>query len=102
MNVNLSKREIIDMIKSVPVSYGRYTKELNEAGAWEFNMDGPTHFVWNVTVLLTKTEEYLYEFYQKLQCGDYYLPDEEMDYTPKPVELPLLRRMFPALKPISV
>ena len=99
MYINMSKRELIDMIKSVPVSYGRYTKELDEAGAWEFNMDGPTHFVWNVTVLLTKTEEYLYEFYQKLYRGDYYLPDENIDYTPQPVELPLLRRMFPVLKP---
>ena len=97
MNVNLSKREIIDMIKSIPVSYGRYTKELNEAGEWKFNMDGPTHFVWNITLLLTKSEEYLYEFYQKLYRGDYYLHDEEIKVNPQPVELPLLRRMFPVL-----
>lgn len=97
MNVNLSKREIIDLIKAVPVSYRRYTKELNEAGYWEFNMDGPTHFVWNVTALLAKSEECLYEFYQKLYRGDYYLPDEDIESNPQPVEMPLLRRMFTGL-----
>ena len=99
MNVNLSKREIIDMIKSVPVSYRRCTAELDEAGEWEFNMDGPTHFVWYVKVLLTKSEEYLYDFYQKLTRGEFYLPEEEKDCTPQPVELPILRRMFPVLEP---
>jgi len=97
MNVNLGKREIVDMIKSVPISYRRFTTELDEMGEWEFNMDGPTHFVWYTKVLLTKSEEYLYDFYQKLKRGEFYLPDEEKDYTPQPVEMPFLRRTFPVL-----
>jgi len=32
MNVQLSKNEIIDLIKSVPLAYGRYTPELEMAG----------------------------------------------------------------------
>lgn len=97
MKVNLSKREIIDMIKSVPVSYCRYTKELDDAGEWGFNMDGPTKFYWHERYLLTKSEDYLYDFYQKLHRGEFYLPSEENDCKPTPVELPILRRQFPSL-----
>jgi hypothetical protein len=97
MNVNLSKHDIINMIKSVPVAYRRCKPELDEMGEWEFNMDGPTHFVWYNKILLTKSEEYLYDFYQKLKRGDFYLPEEEKDYIPQPVEVPFLRRTFPVL-----
>lgn len=44
MKVQLSKNEIIDLIKSVPLAYCRYTPELEMAGEWSYNMDGPTQF----------------------------------------------------------
>lgn len=97
MKVNLSKREIIDMIKGTPVSYGRYAKELDDAGEWSYNMDGPTQFHWHESYLLTKSEEYLYDFYQKLYRGEFYLPSEDKECVMTPVELPILRRQFPSL-----
>ena len=92
MNVQLSKNEIIDLIKSVPLAYRRYTPELEMAGEWNYNMDGPTPFSWYTRHLLSFSEEELYEFY---------LPDppkEEHQY--KAVKMPMLRRAFPTLKGI--
>lgn len=94
MNVNLTKGEIINLIEATPVSYGKYTKELNEVGHWDFNADGPTHFNWDVIALFEKSEEELYEFYNNLRWGKFYVNVQETtEY--KPVELPTLKREFP-------
>ena len=99
MNVNLSKNDIIGLIKSVPLAYRRYTPELEMAGEWNYNMDGPTTFSWYTRYLLKFSEEELYEFYLKLKNGDFYLPDlPQEDNPPKAVEIPLLRRVFPKLR----
>lgn len=76
MNVQLSRNEIIDLIKSVPLAYRRYKPELEMAGEWSYNMDGPTHFSWYTRHLLSFSEEELYEFYLKLKNGEFYLPDQ--------------------------
>ena len=99
MNVQLSRNEIIDLIKSVPLAYRRYKPELEMAGEWNYNMDGPTTFTWYTQYLLSFSEEELYEFYLKLKNGEFYLhelPKEEKPY--KAVELPMLRRVFPKLR----
>lgn len=101
MKAQLSKNEIIDLIKSVPLAYGRYAPELEMAGKWNYDMDGPTKFSWYTRHLLAFSEEELYEFYMKLKNGDFFLPDppqEENSY--KAVKLPILRRVFPTLKGI--
>lgn len=63
MIANLQKEDIINLIKAAPVRYGRYTSELNEAGKWGFDMNGPTSFNWDYHWLESKTEDYLYDFY---------------------------------------
>lgn len=97
MNVNLSRYELIDMVKSVPVSYRKCTKELDEAGEWEFDMNGPKDFHWYTKVLLSKTEDELYDFYKKLRNGDFYLPEDDKPAEYKPLKMPILRRTFPIL-----
>lgn len=99
MNVQLSRNEIIDLIKSVPLAYRRYKPELEMAGEWSYNMDGPTHFSWYTRHLLSFSEEELYEFYLKLKNGEFYLPDPPQEEKPyKAVELPMLRSVFPKLR----
>lgn len=99
MDVELSKNELIGLIKSVPLAYRRYTPELEMAGEWSYNMDGPTKFSWYTRYLLTFSEEKLYEFYLKLKNGEFYLPDLPKEVEPyKAVEMPMLRRMFPTLR----
>lgn len=67
MNLNLSKEDIIDLIKSVPIRYERYTDELNALIEWDFDMNGPTRYYWHTNMLREKTEEELYEFLNKLR-----------------------------------
>lgn len=99
MKVQLSKNEIIDLIKSVPLAYCRYKPELEMAGEWNCNMDGPTTFSWYTRHLLKFSEEELYEFYLKLKNGEFYLPDLPQEEHPyKAVEMPLFRRVFPKLR----
>ena len=101
MNVNLRKNDIINLIKATPVSYRSYTSELNEAGKWSFDMNGPTTFNWNYHWLESKTEEYLYDFYQKLYRGDFYLPEDNEPVEYAPVQMPMARRQFPILSDVS-
>lgn len=98
MIANLQKEDIINLIKAAPVRYGRYTSELNEAGKWGFDMNGPTSFNWDYHWLESKTEDYLYDFYQKLRRGDFYLPEDSKPAKYKPVRMPFVRRQFPKLK----
>ena len=98
MNVNLSKNDIIGLIKSVPLAYRRYKPELEKAGEWNYNMDGPTTFTWYTRYLLKFSEEELYDFYLKLKNGEFYLPDLPQEEHPyHAVEMPLFRRVFPIL-----
>ena len=99
MHIDVSKNELIGLIKSVPISYRRYTQELNEAGKWSFNMDGPTRFNWDCHWLESKTEEYLYDFYQKLCRGELYLPEDNTPAKYEALRLPGIRRQFPTVFP---
>ena len=99
MKVQLSKYDIIGLIKSVSLEYRRYAPELEKAGEWNYNMDGPTTFTWYTRYLLTFSEEKLYEFYLKLKNGELYLPDLPKKGAPyEAAKIPLLRRVFPTLK----
>lgn len=94
MNLNLSKAELIDLIKSVPIRYERYTDELSALIEWDFDMNGPTRYYWHTNMLREKSEEELYEFYKKLRNGDFYDPIPEItEY--KEATLPGIRRQFP-------
>lgn len=97
MRIDVSKNELIGLIKSVPISYGRYTQELNEAGKWSFDMNGPTAFNWNYHWLESKTEDYLYDFYHKLCSGEFCLPEDDNPVEYEHVRLPGIRRQFPKL-----
>lgn len=72
MQINLSKEELIDMIKAVPILYERYTAELSALIEWDFDMNGPTRYYWHTNLLREKSEEELHEFYKKLRNGDFY------------------------------
>ena len=96
MNINLSKEDIINLIKSVPIRYERYTDELSALIEWDFDMNGPTRYYWHTNMLHEKSEEELYEFYKKLRNGDFYDPIPEItEY--KAATLPGIRRQFPKL-----
>ena len=96
MNLNLSKEELINLIKSVPISYERYTDELSALIEWDFDMNGPTRYYWHTNMLYEKSEEELYDFYKKLRNGDFYDPMPEItEY--KAATLPGIRRQFPEL-----
>lgn len=96
MNLNLTKEDIINLIKSVPIRYERYTDELNALIEWDFDMNGPTRYYWHTNMLREKSEEELYEFYTKLRNGDFYDPIPEItEY--KAATLPGIRRQFPKL-----
>ena len=96
MNLNLTKEDIINLIKSVPIRYERYTDELSALIEWDFDMNGPTRYYWHTNMLREKNEEELYEFYTKLRNGDFYDPIPEItEY--KEATLPGIRRQFPEL-----
>ena len=96
MNLNLTKEDIINLIKSVPIRYERYTDELSTLIEWDFDMNGPTRYYWHTNMLREKNEEELYEFYTKLRNGDFYDPIPEItEY--KAATLPGIRRQFPKL-----
>ena len=96
MNINLSKEELIDLIRAVPIRYERYKNELSVLIEWDFDMNGPIRHYWRTNMLREKSEEELYEFYKKLRNGDFYDPIQEVaEY--KKVTLPGIRRQFPKL-----
>lgn len=96
MNIDLSKEELIDLIRAVPISYTRYKNELDALVEWDFDMNGPTRYYWHTNMLCEKSEEELYEFYKKLRNGDFYDPIPEItEY--KAATLPGIRRQFPEL-----
>lgn len=97
MRIEVSKNALIGLVKSGPIRYGRYTQELNEAGKWSFDMNGPTAFNWDDNWLESKTEDYLHDFYKKLCSGEFYLPEDINSDEYESVRLPLLRRQFPKL-----
>lgn len=96
MNIDLSKEELIDLIRAVPIRYTRYKNELGALVEWECDMDGPIRHYWRTNMLREKSEEELYDFYKKLRNGDFYDPIPEItEY--KAATLPGIRRQFPEL-----
>ena len=78
MHIDLSKEELIDLIKAVPIRYERYTAELSALIEWDFGVNGPTRYYWHTNMLREKSEEELHEFYKKLRNGDFYDPIQEI------------------------
>ena len=78
MHIDLSKEELIDLIKAVPIRYERYTAELSALIEWYFDMNGHTRYYWHMNMLREKSEEELHEFYKKLRNGDFYDPIPEI------------------------
>lgn len=70
MNVNLSKQELINIITSMHVPYGRSTPRLLALGKWMSDMNGPTGFSWNLNMLDKLDEEELYELYKDVRDGN--------------------------------
>lgn len=101
MILNLSKEELIDLIKAVPIRYERYTDELSALIEWDFDMNGPTRYHWHTNMLREKSEEELHEFYKKLRNGDFYNPIPEIAKY-KEARLPGIRRQFPEFMNISI
>ena len=78
MHIDLSKEELNDLIKAVPIRYERYTAELSALIEWYFDMNGHTRYYWHTNMLCEKSEEELHEFYKKLRNGDFYDPIPEI------------------------
>lgn len=99
MQIELSKEELINLIKSTSLNYSQTTPELNEYGNWQFDMNGPNSFSWDTSKLANMSEEKLYDFYRKLRSGDFTLPAcrVEQTYEMKPISLQLIRRRYPKL-----
>ena len=99
MQIDLSKEELINLIKSTTLTYMQTTPELNEYGSWRFDMNGPIPFCWDTSKLANMSEEKLYEFYHKLRCGDFTFPAyrAEQTYEMKQISLQLIRRRYPKL-----
>ena len=99
MQIDLSKEELINLIKSTSLDYSQTTPELNEYGSWLFDMNGPHSFSWDTSTLANMSEEKLYEFYRKLRSGDFKLPAcvVEQTYEMKQISLQLVRRHPPEL-----
>ena len=97
MQIDLSKEELINLIKSTALNYSQTAPELNEYGSWQFDMNGPILFCWDTAVLAHMSEEELYEVYHKLRCGDFTLPAyrAEQTYEMKQISLQLIRRQYP-------
>lgn len=51
MQIDLSKEELINLIKSTSLTYMQTTPELNEYGSWCFDMNGPIPFCWDTSKL---------------------------------------------------
>ncbi len=100
MQIELSKEELINLIKSTSITYMQTTPELKEYGSWLFDMNGPNSFSWDTSKLANMSEEKLYEFYHKLRCGYFTLPADrvEQTYEMKPISLQLISRQYPKLR----
>ncbi len=69
MKVNLSKPEVINLIKSVHIPYGNLKPVLESMGDWKYDMNGPTGFNWHESVFEKLDTVELYNLYKDLSSG---------------------------------
>lgn len=100
MRIELTKAEVIALIKSVPIPYGKIKPVLAAMGEFKMDMNGPTGFVWHDDVFTKPDAGMLYVLYQDLKSGKLFKKDDDSVRTcpNKAVALPEAKRTFPNLK----
>lgn len=99
MNVNITKEEVIALIKSVHLPYGQLKPVLEAMVTWSYDMNGPTGFTWDETVFEKLGPKELYNLYQDLSSGKLFTSPTPNEQTfVEAVKLPKLTRQFPTLK----
>ena len=99
MNVNITKEEVISLIKSVHLPHGQLKPVLESMVTWSYDMNGPTGFTWDETVFEKLDIKELYNLYQDLSSGKLFTKpklDEQTLFDS--VKLPKCTRQFPTLK----
>ena len=99
MNVNITKEEVISLIKSVHLPHGQLKPVLECMGKWKYDMNGPTGFEWDEKVFDKLDTKELYNLYQDLSSGKLFIKPKPNEQTfVEAVKLPELKRQFPTLK----
>ena len=99
MNVNITKEEVIALIKSVHLPHGQLKPVLEGMVTWSYDMNGPTGFTWNETVFKKLDTKELYNLYKDLSSGKLFTnpkPNEQTRYDS--VKLPTFVRQCPTLR----
>ena len=97
MKTELSRNEIMSLIKSVHMPHGCLKPTVLALGKWIYDMNGPKYFEWNTDLLGTLDEDELYEFYSDLKSGKLFKKTQNSDESFQPVELPTFRLQMPNL-----
>lgn len=64
MRVNLDRQDLVNLVKSIQPSY----ENLEYFKPYGYYIGGfDDKFIWDTTILLTKSDELLYSFYEKLK-----------------------------------
>lgn len=99
MNVNITKEEVISLIKSVHLPHGQLKPVLECMGKWSYDMNGPTSFTWDEKVFEKLDIKELYNLYQDLSSGKLFTEPKPNEQTVvEAVKLPEFKRQFPTLK----
>ena len=99
MNVNITKEEVIALIKSVHLPHGQLKPVLEGMVTWSYDMNGPTGFTWDETVFEKLDTKELYNLYQDLSSGKLFTNPKSNEQTLfGSVKLPEFKRQFPILK----
>lgn len=69
MKVDLSKQDVVNLIKGVHIPYGKLKPVLLSMGEWKYDMNGPTGFNWRESVFEKLDTDELYNLYKDLSSG---------------------------------
>ena len=97
MKTELSRNEIMSLIKSVHMPHGCLTPAVLALGKWIYDMNGPKYFEWNTDLLVKLDDEGLYELYSDLKSGKLFQNTQNSDESFQPFEFPTFRRPMPNL-----
>ncbi len=97
MQAELSRNEIMSLIKSVHMPHGGITPAVLALGKWVYDMNGPKYFDWNTDLLGKLSDEGLYELYSDLTSSKLFKKTKTSDESYQPIELPTFRRQMPNL-----
>lgn len=99
MNVNITKEEVIALIKSVHLPHGQLKPVLECMGKWSYDMNGPTSFTWDEKVFEKLDTKELYNLYQDLSSGKLFTsPKPNTQASFGAATLSEFKRPFPTLK----